>query len=663
MTTRTESLPAAAETRSGGFSWRRLTFSFLLTLIATAVFVLAFALGYTAYHAERIAPGVEMAGVSLAGLDRAAAAAELRRSLPSLSSGQLSVTFGDVEDVVAYSAIGRDYNMQLMLDQAFALGHGGTIASDFQSELEILLNGVSIEPSVTWSGDRLADALAEIALAATTPAVDATIVRDHGKFVAVPAHDGETVDIEEGMRRALAAIDNTSPASRSVELAAIPLPPEISTAVAEEAAARAERVAAGGLSISALGESATIDADTLRGWIRLDASQPGVWPMIIEQEPIHQYVATFAQTADQPPVDASFKFDGGSVRAVPAEDGHLVDVETSASRIFDSLVGRADGGPNGNVNLAIATVPAGFTTQEARDLAPRVERISKWTTHFVPGSLNGNGINISLPAKIINGTVLEPGEEFDFLRDIGPVTYERGYRDGAAIRNGRTDLKGVLAGGMCSCSTTIFNAALRAGLEMGKRRNHYYYIDRYPVGLDATVWFTDNSRTTMTFTNDTPYPILIRSINSYGKVRFEIWSVPTGRTVKFSKPIIQNVRKASNTVRYTNDLPAGHWKQIELPHNGFNATVTRYVHDADGNLIHQDTYYSDYGRVIGITLFGRRPGDPPAGTVIKGTIHDVPPASGGGGGDGSGDGDGGDGSGDGSGGDGGDGGGSGGGGN
>ena len=70
------------------------------------------------------------------------------------------------------------------------------------------------------------------------------------------------------------------------------------------------------------------------------------------------------------------------------------------------------------------------------------------------------------------------------------MTYARGYRDGGAILNGRTEPTGALAGGICSCSTTLFNAAARAGLEILERANHYYYIDRYPTGLDATVWKT-----------------------------------------------------------------------------------------------------------------------------------------------------------------------------
>ena len=72
---------------------------------------------------------------------------------------------------------------------------------------------------------------------------------------------------------------------------------------------------------------------------------------------------------------------------------------------------------------------------------------------------------------------------------------------------------------------------------MGARRNHYYYIDRYPLGLDATVFMSGSgSVQSMSFTNDTTYPVLIRGYQhqataASGYVRFDIYSVPTGRKV------------------------------------------------------------------------------------------------------------------------------------
>ena len=165
-----------------------------------------------------------------------------------------------------------------------------------------------------------------------------------------------------------------------------------------------------------------------------------------------------------------------------------------------------------------------------------MRKISQWTTPFPISDRNGFGANIWIPARLINGYVVAPRATFDFWDAVGPVTRAKGYKSGGAIINGRTEPQGALAGGICSCSTTLFNAALRAGYEMGARRNHYYYIDRYPIGLDATVFISaSGSKQTVSFTNDTDYPLLIRGYGfregGTGYVRFEMYSVPTGRDV------------------------------------------------------------------------------------------------------------------------------------
>lgn len=617
MATRSDSLPLTLA-QSGGFPWRRLAFSFLLTLLAVLLFAAAFAFGYARLHEDRVLPGVEIGGISLAGLDRRAAEVKLRDELPPLSAGVLNVRYANVTDQISYSAIGRDYDMQLMLDQAMTVGHGGSFLDEVQNQLRILLGGVSVEPSVTFDSEQVAERVASVAARAQIAPVDATIVREDGRFVAVPSVEGQTVDVEEGIRRALAAINNVSADNTSIAIEAQPLPPAITTAVAQAAADRAERVTAENLAISAAEINATIDAATLRGWVRLDETSPGNWQLAIEQDPITQFVRHLALTVDQPAENASFEFDAdGVAKAVPSSEGRAIDVESSSGSILAALQARADGPGPTTVSLAIVPVAPTFTTAQAQQLASSVEMVSKWTTRFFPGVSNGDGKNISIPTSIIDGWVLQPGETFDFLRDIGPITEARGYRLGGAIINGRTREEGALGGGMCSCSTTIFNAALRAGLDMGARRNHSYYITRYPVGLDATVWISSAThRQTMSFTNDTDYPILIRGINKYGRVTFQIWTVPTGRTISFSDARIDNRKKAVETIRYVDSLPAGQRKRVEWPVNGFDATVTRTVRDANGEIIHQDTFSSHYKMIKGITLLGRSPGDPKHNTSV-----------------------------------------------
>ena len=193
---------------------------------------------------------------------------------------------------------------------------------------------------------------------------------------------------------------------------------------------------------------------------------------------------------------------------------------------------------------------------------------------------------------------------------------ERGYSYGGAIINGRSTQGVAIGGGICSTSTTIFNAALRAGLEMGIRANHYYYIDRYPDGLDATVYMDDNFTQDMTFRNDTENPIVIRGFGGNGFVTFQLWSVPTGRTVVITDPVTSNHRVATETTQVSTSLAPGTSKRVEYPHNGHDVSRTRFVYDAAGNEIHRNTYFSSYRTVNGITLVGPAPAaeepEPPA---------------------------------------------------
>jgi hypothetical protein len=85
-------------------------------------------------------------------------------------------------------------------------------------------------------------------------------------------------------------------------------------------------------------------------------------------------------------------------------------------------------------------------------------------------------------------------------------------------------------------------------------------------------------------------------------VRFDLWSVPSGRKVVISEPVTSNHTKASDVTEVDPSLPVGAAQRVEWPHDGFDATVTRTVTDASGAVIHADTFFSHYGVVNGVTL-------------------------------------------------------------
>lgn len=617
MTTRTEQLPAVFAP-SRGFPWRSLVLSFALTLVAVVVFALAFVAGYASLHAGRVLPGVQVGGVALAGLDRAEAEAALREQLPRLNDGHVSLQFADETKRIAYSDINRDYDMAAMLDQSFAIGRHGSFAEQAQDQLRLLLNGVNLQPQVGWDDGALAARVGALAEEAYIAPIDASIRRTGGVYAVVPAVEGRTIDMQVGLERIQAAIDNLSAADTQVAVEATVLSPQVTSAQAQAAVDVANRATSQALTVLGGDTRATLTVEQLRGWTHLQQTGVGSWELVIERQAIAEWVAAVARETDRPAVDAAFVWRDERAVPVPGQTGLLVDVEGTTDEIYNHLLARADGGqPSPAVSMSMTVTDPEFTTEQAVAAAPRVEKVSEWTTRYVPGESNFNGGNIRVPTSVIDGTVVAPGEYFSFWAQMPASLSELpGIGPGGIIKNGRTDPTGAIGGGICSCSTTLFNAVARAGLAVDARQNHSYYISRYPVGLDATVWRTSSAQQDMSFTNDTRYPVIIRGINGKNWVRFEIWTVPTGRTVDFSKARVENKGEPKDYMEYTDELRPGQQKRVEYEIPGFESWVTWTVRDTNGDVVNQETFYSKYKTINGITLVGRFPNDPPEGTRV-----------------------------------------------
>jgi hypothetical protein len=291
-------------------------------------------------------------------------------------------------------------------------------------------------------------------------------------------------------------------------------------------------------------------------------------------------------------------------------------VTTAAALSAHAPVSRSRISSRINLGLALCIALAALAVAPAYAQAGSNVLLGRWVVHFTPSSLNGRGINIRRPAQLIHGKVIQPGTEFNFVKAAGPFTLANGYVTGAAIVNGEIKPDGVLGGGLCSAATTVFNAAVRAGLQIDKRANHRFYIGRYPVGLDATIW-TSGSRAVLNvvFTNDTGNPITMKAYGLKRKVIFEVWGINDGRKVTWGNPITSDLRLASTNIVYSDDLPAGVKKKAQDSYDGFDVVVSRIVKNAAGVVIHEDIFRSDYSRQTGIIYIGRYPKDPVAGTI------------------------------------------------
>ncbi len=613
MTTTTETqLTGATVDASEGRRWRssRVLLAFFIGVLLVVLATVGTILAYEQNYAGRVAAGVSIGGVEVAGLTRDEAAARLDASFASVGTGTVTLEAPTGSTTLTYAQLGRHPNVDAMLDQAFAIGRTGDPLQRVVEEARTALDRVDVAPRVAIDQDVLAASLAALAAKVERQPSAAVVTSGPTGFVDTPALWGRDVDeaaMVASISEALASPD--APAALTIPLAVVPVAPVVTDVDAMIARSRANRMIAP-VVLTHGKDHWTIADKTVRTWISFGSWPDGSYGPLVDTVKIEAAIKALSVKVDQAAVSASFYTSkgGGIVGVKPAKVGRKLDVPGTVSAVQALLVARAGAGkdPSAGIVPALAIVQPQLTTEQASKAAPLMKAISSWTTYYQSGPHNGYGANISIPAMAINGTVLAPGEKFSFWKTVGEVSLAKGYKLGGAIIDGHSVEGKSIGGGICSCSTTIFNAAIRAGLEMGARKNHYYYISRYPKGLDATVFISDGgSVQDMTFRNDTKYPILIRAYAKPGIVRFTLYSVPTGRRVSFTKPLVKNYRPGWTETKYVTSLRAGVREQVEYAADGQDVWVTRTVRDKSGKVIHRETYYSHYARVIGLILVGK----------------------------------------------------------
>lgn len=122
----------------------------------------------------------------------------------------------------------------------------------------------------------------------------------------------------------------------------------------------------------------------------------------------------------------------------------------------------------------------------------------------LPDPLPGEEYNVGLAAKMLTGTVVQAGQIFSLNGTLGPRTREKGFRDGPAYSGGRVIQ--VTGGGICKISTTLYNVAILANMEIIERRAHGMLVPYVLPGQDATVSY---GIVDFKFRNTTGKPILI----------------------------------------------------------------------------------------------------------------------------------------------------------
>jgi vancomycin resistance protein YoaR len=566
----------------------------------------------------RIMPGVHAGPVDLSGMTPDDAKSAIAAAWANLGDGQIVLAGPAGETVITYGDMGRRADVDTMLAEALATGRQGPPIADLLGGPQLAWNGADVAGEVIWDHARLSTAIAAAAAKIDKPAVDASVVvAADGSYRVTPSATGAAMDkaaVLASLEGQLGRLD--APSAITVQVPVGVIEPALTTADAAQAKATGDRMA-WDLTLAYKSEQWKLPGANIRSAISF-ATAGGVLAPVVDVAVLDPALADVAKAVNRKPVDARLTLVGRTVLVEkPSVDGLTVNLEGTRSAVLDALAARQAGQDVPAVQIAVNVVQPALTSSAASTAAAGMVEISRWTTWFHIYIRNGFGANIWVPSTLLNGLVVPAGGKFDFIKAVGPITLERGFKPGNAIIQGKIDPLGAIGGGICTTSTTMFNAALLGGFKIVTRANHYYFISRYPTGLDATVYGSGAGALTMSWVNDTPNPVLVRAINtrkgSIGYVTFVLYSVPNGRKVVIDKPVIKNLLKGYAVTKYVSTLPKGVKRVDSEPSDGMNVYRTVHIYQ-DGKLLREYTFYSHYTRMIGYTYIGTGGGPGPTPT-------------------------------------------------
>lgn len=307
-------------------------------------------------------------------------------------------------------------------------------------------------------------------------------------------------------------------------------------------------------------------------------------------------LAELADRIDIPVQDALFSFENGRVTAFkPSRDGQKLNIEEAKRRIEEAFTTVATTREQRiSILLPVETVKPAINTSNTNAFGIK-ELIGRGYSEFT-GSIPGRIHNVALAASRLNGVLIKPGETLSFNGTVGDISAATGYQSAYIIKEGRTVLGD--GGGVCQVSTTLFRAALNAGLPVLERREHayrvhYYEEGGYKAGLDATVF---SPSVDLRIKNDTPTYILIQTKTDTRKLTltFELYGTRDGRKAEILNHKVWG-QTAPPPPLYQDDptLPAGTTKQVDWAAWGARASF-QYKVMRNGEALQDTTFNSTY---------------------------------------------------------------------
>lgn len=539
-----------------------------------------------ARYAGQVYPGASVQGVKLNGLTRDEALARLHAHFTAFEQRAATLSFETNIWTATLAELGGSIDYDATLDAA--MSHGRESMADRYTTFFAADNSAIIQPVINIDPTKTREFLETIAPAIDIDARNARLFRSSGEIRMIDSVEGRALDRDAAVE-ALEAVVRAGTAG-DVELRTTVVEPEVTSAALEQSKTQAITLIGEAVALNHGDLVYTISAEQLAQALVIDKTNT---PQIDASRLVDRLDAIAADIF-VPPTNVMLGWDNGLYVVKEDVDGLEMDREATEALIVQlaSAAERSD---------ALPTKPA-----KAAARADNLEELGV-ETHLASGSSSYAGssveraTNVAVAADNISYKLVAPGDTFSFNGLMGPITTDMGFVTGTIISGDWTTTD--IGGGVCQTSTTVFRAAARAGFLFTEWHAHtwrlgFYELDGSPPGFDAAI-YQPNGPGQMTldlsWQNTLDSWLLIMMVVDGSTVTAHLYGKDPGWTVTFGDVQVSDPIEPGKPVERVNpELARGERKWVSGAAPGYQVVLPRTVTAADGTVISDGSFVSDY---------------------------------------------------------------------
>ena len=518
---------------------------------------------------EKIAFGIKIADANLGGQNITKSKEILKEQWNNFDEQNITFLYQEYNWPVKLSGLGFELKLQETIDEAYKITHQANVLINIKKQLSALFGLYNIKPVYKINIEKFEEKTIELFKNIEKPAQNASLIfnEELNSFSIQHSTKGTTIDREKLLNKLSENVSNFS--LQSINLKLIIDSPSVINNETDLANEKAQKILSKQpYQLILENRTWTVNKETLINWIEFKPeneidSDNQILGVFLNEDKIKEYLLKISYDINKPATDAQLKISSSTaILFIPDRPGFEIKTEKTIEQINNNILSLE---PNKRINIIVDKSLPKITLGQTNNLGVNA-LISQGTSNFY-GSSKNRIHNIKTGAATLNGIIIKPNEEFSFNSFINETGPEQGYLQEMVIKKDKTILE--YGGGLCQVSTTIFRAAIKAGLEITQRRPHAFPVGYYnPQGFDATVY---SPWTDLRFINNTPNHILVQSIVSGSQITFNFYGTNDGRDVKVKGPYV-----------------------LEKKEDGSMKTVFTQEVYRKGELINKHEFYSNY---------------------------------------------------------------------